>query len=79
MLTYLVAEGEPKAERLPLRLLDHQQIDVGAVAIPMLRPAVDPRQRPLELEGQFGFKSVVPDHPPAPKEPKPNLFTAAVQ
>lgn len=33
----------------------------------------------LKCEGQFGFKITVPDDPPPPKKPEPDLFTTAVE
>ncbi len=30
----------------------------------------------LKCDGQFGFKIAVPDDPPPPKEPEPDLFSA---
>lgn len=33
----------------------------------------------LKCDGQLGFKVVVPDDPPPPKEPEPHLFSAAVE
>lgn len=33
----------------------------------------------LKCEGQFGFKIAVPDDPPPPKEPEPDLFSTAAE
>lgn len=78
MLTYLVTEANPKRSGRRFSSSTTSRSALGPLAIQCCAQLSTRDNDLLKCRDSVELKSVVPDHPPAPKEPKRESFLANI-